>query len=294
MNSPFAPLRPFFALAWLAVAGCTQPALDPAVVAEHRTKLTMADEPDDAQTVLDVRNTMMGETEAVHDHDHDAAEGEHADHEHGEGDADQEHGDEANKAEVEAASAAAAADPAKEVAASEVAAEGATVGVDDDHEHAKDEEHANHDHEHADHDHEHADHDHDHAKKPVIDEMDVVMVGTVGGVPNPSEQSHPDFPFTKRQAVFFLSDPEAAAEYEEHAHQHAPGEECAFCSANAAEAAHMVAVVQFTDKAGKPLAVDVRDLFDLKEKETVVVRGKAKISAGGTLTVDATGLYVRR
>jgi hypothetical protein len=121
-----------------------------------------------------------------------------------------------------------------------------------------------------------------------------VMVGSVGGVPNPTDQSHPDFPFAKGKAVFFLADPEAVAEMEEHEHKHAPGEECAFCAAHAAESAHLIAVVQFADENGKPLNIDVRDLFDLKVKETVVVKGKAKVAPGGMLTVDATGLYVRR
>jgi L-lactate utilization protein LutC len=122
----------------------------------------------------------------------------------------------------------------------------------------------------------------------------VVLVGSVGGVPNPSDQSTPDFPFAKGQAIFFLVDPEFAAEAEEHAHTHAEGEECAFCAAHAADSAHAIAVVQFADEKGKPLAVDARDLFDLKEKETVVVKGKAKAAANGMITVDATGLYVRR
>ena len=52
--------------------------------------------------------------------------------------------------------------------------------------------------------------------------------------------------------------------------------------------------MQFADEKGKPLAVDARDLFELKEKETVVVKGKAKAAANGMITVDATGLYVRR
>ena len=251
MNSPLAPFRPFFLFACLGAAGCGQPALDPAVVAEHKTRLTLAEEPDDAQTVLDVRNAMYGVSEAAHVHEDGE---EHAAHEH---DADDHDADEHA-----------------------------------DHEHPEGEEH---EHAHDDHDHDHAGHDHAHDDaEPVISEMDVVMVGAVGGVPNPSTQSHPEFPFSERQAIFFLADPEAVAEYEEHEHKHAPGEECAFCSANAAEAAHMVAIVQFNDNQGKPLAVDVRDLFDLKEKETVVVRGKAKIAPGGVLIVDATGLYVRR
>lgn len=175
-----------------------------------------------------------------------------------------------------------------------------------DHEHAGDE----HDHSgetaeehaaHADGEHAHEEHEHQHdhgaateGKDPVIPEMDVVLVGSVGGVPNPSEQSHPEFPFAKNQAVFFLADPEAVLEMEEHEHQHAPGEECSFCAAHAADSAHLLAVVQFADEAGKPLPVDIRDLFNLKEKETVVVRGKAKVAPGGILTVDADGLYVRR
>jgi hypothetical protein len=84
------------------------------------------------------------------------------------------------------------------------------------------------------------------------------------------------------------------AEMEEHEHKHAPGEECAFCAAHAGDSAYVLAVVQFADENGKPLKVDARDLFELKEKETVVVRGNAKIDPAGMLIVDATGLYVRR
>jgi hypothetical protein len=92
--------------------------------------------------------------------------------------------------------------------------------------------------------------------------------------------------------MFFLADPEAVTELEEHAHHHAPGEECAFCAAHAPQA--LVAVVQFKGKNGKPLRVDARELFELKEKETVVVKGTARIAPGGMMTVDATGLYARR
>ncbi|RIK79582.1 MAG: hypothetical protein DCC67_10270 [Planctomycetota bacterium] len=245
----------------LASLGCNQPAaVDPALVEQYRAKLVMPDEPEGARTVVEVRNAMYGVEDAAEGHDH-------------------EH-------EGEAATAEATAD------ASQAANEHA------DHEHAEGEEGHEHDHEHAEgeaaHEHEH-EHVHGAAtagKEPVIDEMEVVLVGAVGGVPNPSEQSHPEFPFAKNQAVFFLADPEAVAEIEEHAHQHAPGEECSFCASHAADAASLIAVVQFAEN-GKPIPVDARQLFDLKEKETVVVKGTAKI-AGGILTVDADGLYVRR
>jgi hypothetical protein len=169
-----------------------------------------------------------------------------------------------------------------------------------DHEGAAPDEHEGEAHDHAEeHAVESADHegesheDHKHYE-PVVSNMDVVLVGVVGGIPNPSEQSLPEFPFAKGKAMFFLSDPEAVAELEEHGHQHAPGEECAFCAANAAEASALIAGVTITDEHGKLLPVDARELFDLKDKDVVVVRGKAHADAHGTITVAADGVYVRR
>jgi hypothetical protein len=320
IRSPYALLAACGVL--LLAAGCSQPALDPAVVAAHRTRLELAEEPDGAQTVLEVRQIMYGEDPAdgesdgepasagggaTEDHaDHAHAEGEHADHDHDHADHDHAHdaGDDAEDSES-------------------VSVDGDAKDEHADHDHAEGEEHADHDHGHADHDHaahdeDHADHDHaahedhdhdgdgvqDHApedhiaettkKEPVLSELDVVLVGSVGGVANPSDQSHPEFPFAKGKAIFFLADPAAVAEMEEHEHKHAPGEECAFCAAHAGESAHMLAVIQFNDEKGKTIPVDARELFELKEKETVVVRGKAKVDPSGMLVVDADGLYVRR
>ena len=251
----------------LVVAGCGKPPLDPALVAKHRQALTLAEEPDGAVTVMEVHQTMMGEDpDAAADHDHEHAD-KHADHEHEEG----EGGDAAEVVKAEAEGDGDAEEHAED-------------------EHAED-DHA--DHEHADHGHDHAAHDHDHSN-PVIAEMDVVLVGTVGGVANPSAQSYPEFPFAQRQAIFFLADPAAVGEFEEHAHKHAPGEECAFCAAHAADHITSLALVHFKGEDGKPLAVDARELFGLKDQDTVVVRGKAKMTPTGMLEIDATGLYVRR
>jgi hypothetical protein len=311
IRSPYALIAACGVL--LLAAGCSQPALDPAVVEAHRTRLELAEEPDGAQTVLEVRQIMYGEegepdgeaaagtggaTDDPADHDH--AEGEeHADHDHDHAD---DAGDDAEDGEV-----AAATEDAKDEHADHDHAEGEKHA---DHDHA-DHDHAAHEEDHADHDHAaHEDHDHDgdgvqdHApedhiaettkKEPVLSELDVVLVGSVGGVANPSDQSHPEFPFAKGKAIFFLADPAAVAEMEEHEHKHAPGEECAFCAAHAGESAHMLAVIQFNDEKGKTIPVDARELFELKEKETVVVRGKAKVDPSGMLIVDADGLYVRR
>ncbi|BBO31521.1 hypothetical protein [Lacipirellula parvula] len=290
-------------LTLLGMSGCSkQPALDPAVVAKHRTALLLEEEPDGAQTVLEVREAMFGapaDTGVPHDHDGDGV-ADHAPEDHPADDHDHDGDGKADHA---------AEDHDHEHAEGEAAhdhdADGHADHAAEDHDHADHDhdgdgkaDHAAEEHDHADHDHgdhDHAAHDHAHdAKKPLVEELDVVLVGSVGGVPNPSDQSMPDFPFAKNQAIFFLVDPEVAAEAEEHAHTHAPGEECAFCAAHAGDSAHAIAVVQFPGENGKPLAVDARDLFELKEKEMVVVKGKAKATPNGMITVDATGVYVRR
>ena len=83
-------------------------------------------------------------------------------------------------------------------------------------------------------------------------------------------------------------------ENEESGHSHAPGEECAFCAAHAADNTSLLAMVRFMDEDGNVLRIDVRELFDLEAKETVVVVGTAQVVEGGMLVVDATGLYIRR
>lgn len=83
-------IRRFFALlalpgiALLGVSGCSKPALDPAVVAKHRTALVLEEEPDGAQTVLEVREVMYGapaDTGVPHDHDGDGV-ADHAPEDH--------------------------------------------------------------------------------------------------------------------------------------------------------------------------------------------------------------------
>jgi hypothetical protein len=270
MDSLRRTLFPFFVPALLTAVGCSSDGgIAGPEVAKLRQQYTLSEEPDGVQTVSEVRTELTGEEApdvlALIEHDHgsedDGAEGEaavdeHAAHEHAEGEA------------------------------------GHIV-----------QEEAGHDHEGEGHDHashaegEHAEHeDHHHAttgEHP--EELEVVLVGIVGGVPNPAEQAFADFPFAEGKAMFILADPEAVAELEEHGHNHAPGEECAFCAAHAADAQELIAAVTFADNDGKVLAVDSRELFDLKEKDAVVVKGTAKLAPGAKfLQVEATGIYVRR
>jgi len=120
------------------------------------------------------------------------------------------------------------------------------------------------------------------------------MIGHIGGLANPWAKTQPDYPFAKTAAVFFLADPQAIVENEASGHAHAPGEECTYCLAHAEDQADMLAIVQFVDKNGDVLPMDVRQLFDVKEQDMVVVSGKARVTAGGILVVDAQGLYIRR
>lgn len=120
------------------------------------------------------------------------------------------------------------------------------------------------------------------------------MVGQVGGLANPWEETQPEFPFASRFAIFFLADPQAVAEHAEEGHVHAPGEECAFCAAHAEENSELFAMVRLVDDNGKPLPIDVRELFDVKENDTVVVKGTAQVVEGGMLVVKASGVYVRK
>ena len=120
------------------------------------------------------------------------------------------------------------------------------------------------------------------------------MVGRIGGLANPWKETQPDFPFAKGRAIVFLADLGAVTEQEVDGHNHAPGEECAFCEAHAADTSTMLAFVRFLDENGKILPMEVQQLFDVKGGETVVVRGSARIVPGEMLVLDAMAIYVRR
>jgi hypothetical protein len=122
---------------------------------------------------------------------------------------------------------------------------------------------------------------------------DVVLVGQIGGMPNVWPETHPQFPWYAGQASFFLVDSKIAAQFATHAKAHG-GEDCAFCRQLAAQNANAVAVVNFVDAQGNILEVDARQLLPLKERQTVVIRGRARLLAGTLLVVDADGVYLPR
>jgi hypothetical protein len=196
--------------------GCSRsgPSVAPEVLSQQRARFVLAEEPDGAQTVLEVREALLGKDVPEHSHEE---EGAHGGHDHA-----------------------------------------PTAGV------------------------------------KATEPLDVLMVGSVGGLANPWEETQPDYPFTKNQAILFLADLGEVAKLEALGHEHAPGEECAFCAAHAGESSAMLAMVRFMDENGKVLPIAVRQLFDVNEKDTVVIQGSARIVDGGMMVVDATGFYARR
>jgi hypothetical protein len=121
---------------------------------------------------------------------------------------------------------------------------------------------------------------------------EVVVVGQIGGMPNIWTDTHPDFPWYAGQSSFFLVDTKIAAQFATHAKKHGGNHSCAFCQSLAAKNAHAAAVVNLVDEQGEILRIDSRELLGLKENQTVVVRGTAKLLGGRLLVIDATGIHV--
>jgi hypothetical protein len=121
---------------------------------------------------------------------------------------------------------------------------------------------------------------------------EVALVGQIGGMPNVWPETHPDFPWYKGQASFFLVDTKIASQFASHAKSHGGNHNCSFCQGLARKNAHAIAVVNLVDEDGKTLRIDARKLLDLKENQNVAVRGKAKLLGGRLLVIDANGIHV--
>ena len=108
----------------------------------------------------------------------------------------------------------------------------------------------------------------------------IVVVGRIGG----SEK-----PFIDGMAAFTIVDPKVAPCAPEEGCP-TPWDYC--CGQN--DVKENIATIKLTDAAGKPLAQDARALLGVKELATVVVRGTAKRSEDGNLSVVAKQVYVRK
>ncbi len=113
--------------------------------------------------------------------------------------------------------------------------------------------------------------------------QEVVVIGKIGGVPEP---------WAKGRAAFIMADPSLLLENEGDG-EHTEDCDCPFCSKNK-DGASGLARVTFVDQDGQVVPVDARELFGVKDRQTVVVRGEATVDGLGELVVLAKGLYIRR
>ena len=120
------------------------------------------------------------------------------------------------------------------------------------------------------------------ARKSAEDNSEVVVVGRIGGSENP---------WVDCRAVFSIvyNSLKACSDIE--------GDGCPkpldyCCETDKLPTA--TALVKIVDQDGTLINEDARKLLNLKELQTVVVKGKAKRDDAGNLTVFANGIFVRK
>lgn len=122
------------------------------------------------------------------------------------------------------------------------------------------------------------------AREKIKDGDEVVIVGRIGGSLNP---------WVEGRAAFYIVDPSLLACSDEKE----DGEPCScktpwdYCC-ESDKLPNAMAFVQF-EEGGQIVKHDAKQIFGLKELETVVVKGKAKRDEGN-LVVHAEGFYVRK
>jgi hypothetical protein len=118
------------------------------------------------------------------------------------------------------------------------------------------------------------------ARKDVKDKQDVVIVGRIGGRPNPWIQGMAVFPIVDRSL-------KACSELEGDSCK-TPWDYC--CEPGLAKATVLVMLV---DESGKVVKQSPQALLGVKELSTVVVQGKAKRDKAGNLTILASKIHVK-
>ncbi len=93
-------------------------------------------------------------------------------------------------------------------------------------------------------------------------------------------------PFGEGQAAFMITD--AAGHDGEKAHN---PHDCPFCKRDINS---VMARVEFPGTDGKPLKIDSRQLFDLKESDLVVVQGTGRFNEDGSFIITASKIFLKR
>ena len=93
-------------------------------------------------------------------------------------------------------------------------------------------------------------------------------------------------PWQPGQASFVLTDATGHDGDDDH-----DPHTCPFCSRSIKD---YLAKVVFLDESGKPLGVDTRELFRVKENQLVIVRGKGSLNEDDMLVIEGSSIYVKR
>ncbi|MBI1903395.1 MAG: hypothetical protein HYS13_20020 [Planctomycetia bacterium] len=111
---------------------------------------------------------------------------------------------------------------------------------------------------------------------------DLVVVGRIGGSPNPWVEGFAQFSIVDRSL-------KACSERE--------GDSCPtpwdFCCDQSILAKSMVEV-KIVDETGQTVAAGAKDFLGVKELDTIVVKGKAKKDDKGNVSILASQIYVKR
>ena len=114
------------------------------------------------------------------------------------------------------------------------------------------------------------------------DDDDVVIVGRIGGAANP---------WIKGRAAFSIVDGSLRACSD------LPGDACKkpwdYCC-ETHKLPTSTALIKVVDENGDLVMADARELLNVEELSTVVVKGKAKRDSAGNLAVLASGIYVKK
>ena len=117
------------------------------------------------------------------------------------------------------------------------------------------------------------------ARETVADGQEVTLVGLIGGSSKP---------FVEGLAAFTIVDPKVPYCAADEGCP-TPWDYC--CKTDAVKV--NIATIKVVDESGKPVVGNAKEMLNVKELSTVVVKGTAKRDDQGNLTVAASKIFVR-
>lgn len=118
------------------------------------------------------------------------------------------------------------------------------------------------------------------ARQAIQDGQDVTLVGLIGGSSKPFVDGLAAFTIVDAKVPYCAKDEGCPT----------PWDYC--CESDAVK--DNIATIKIVDESGNPVTADARELLNVKELSTVVVKGKAKRDDQGNLTVDTSQVFVQK